>query len=1781
MRAFSRLAFTLSLLAAAALAGPAAVLAQERAKPFQSAIVTHDAERIEAQIKAQLATLAKGEKQSPAQLRQSAQRMLADGRDPRLAARALMQVVTADPKDGAAWHMLARAILQITPEAAKGEQYELPAFASGAALRAYERSAGAEAKAEALVTMVEGLSRRSLWRPALEALKTALALRESPETRDAFEKMRAEHGFRMLDYKVETNAPEPRICLNFSERLAGAVADIAKFVSVDGRDPQNVTADARQLCVEGLAHSRRYALKVRTGLPSEPGEALLSDIEIAVYVRDRDPAVRFNNRAYVLPSRGQQGLPVVTVNTDRVAVEVFRIGDRGLASAAAGDNFLKQLQRHEVETIRDRSGQRVWKGELAVANRLNEEVTTALPVTEAVPKLEPGVYVLTASLPRKGGQAPGEDDDGDTRVQASQWFIVSDLGLTVMTGDDGIHAFVRSLGSADPAPGVTVRLVARNSEVLGTAKSDQAGYVRFDPGLKRGDGGLAPALLVAETGQDYAFLDLASAAFDLTDRGVKGRETPGALDAFLFSERGVYRPGEPVHLTGLVRDRAGKAAGVPAVLIVSRPDGVEHRRIALADQGLGGRTTTLALAATAMTGTWRAKLHTDPKADPIAQTTFLVEDFVPERLDLKLEPAEKTVTIGATARLRIDGRYLYGPPAADLDIEGEVIVKAAQDDLDGFAGYRFGIADEKITAVRKPLDELPKTDAAGKAEVVWRLPPLPRTARPLEAEVLVRLREPGGRTIERRVTSPVATGEPRIGVKPLFLDSSVGEGQKAEFDIVLVGADGKAIDGRGLKWELSRLETRWQWYRRDGSWNYETATSARRLQQGTVTPESGGKPARVTVPADWGRFRLDVTAVDGGVAPTSVLFNSGWHQSETVDSPEILDVALDKARYRAGETARFRINSREPGKAQIAVLANGVLAMKHVDVPAGGTEVTLEVKDTWLPGAYVTATLFRSLDERQKRMPGRAIGVTWLSLDTSAHTLKVSLTAPEKVRPGTRLSVPLKVAGLAAGEEARVTVAAVDVGILNLTRFASPKPEGWFLAQRRLGLEIRDLYGRLIDGMRAERGRLRSGGDGGGGMSLKGSPPVEAPLSLFSGIVQVGADGAARVEFDMPDFNGSVRLMAVAWSERKVGSGEAQVIVRDQVALTASAPRFLTLGDEARLEVDVHNVEAGAQTFTVAIAHEGPGGASQSLASRELKLAAGERRRERIPLKPGVLGRAVYDVRVSGPNGVDVRRRLALDVKPPAADIRRTVTSSLAPGGGKVTVSKDALVDLIPGSARVTMSVGPTAALDVPSLLVQLDRYPFGCAEQTTSRAMPLLYVNEMARKIGLAEVAEIGARIRKAIDRVLEMQDASGAFGIWGPSDGNDLWLTAYVTDFLTRAKELGHEVRPGALAQALDKLQNYLGFAQDFQRGGEARAYALYVLARNGRAPIGDLRYYADTRLDRFATPLAQAQLGAALAMLGEKERAERAFRAAAARVEELGQKAASDVARADYGSLIRDGAALVTLASETGVARAEAVGLGGVLARVYRARQYTSTQEQAWLVLAARALGEQAKATALTINGAEHKGELVRAVAPAEIEAQPLTVTNAGDAAVDAVVTVTGSALTPEPAVAKGFKIERSYYTLDGTKVDLASASGGRASLKQNERLVVVLKIEGEDKGGRVLLVDRLPAGLEIENPRLVDSGDVKSLDWLTRTHEPEHTEFRDDRFVAAFNFFGEGGRRGGNGGQAVTATATIAYLVRAVTPGSFVHPAATVEDMYRPERYARTAAGRLDVTADTKP
>ena len=1696
---------------------------------------------LEAQIKQDAGTVTK----TPQVLRREADAAF-QKKDVRTGMVLLGQLVAAVPNDSDAWLRLARAVLQIRARD-PNEQATLHERATTAAYVAYERATQPPAEADGLAVLGQAFAARKEWRPALDTMRLSLELRETAELRGQYERLRVEHGFRMLDYSVDSDAVSPRACFQFSEALPEKRTDFSPFVAVAGQDKPAISVNDRQLCVDGLKHGERYAITLRAGLPSTVHETLAKTAEFTVFVRDRKPFARFSGKAYVLPKTGQRGIPVLSVNTAAVKLNVYRVGDRNLIDTVLGFDFQRNLSPYEAEQLGSERGAKVWSGDLAVEQKLNTEVVTAFPVDEALPDLQPGVYAMTAA-PKDAIAA------NDYEAAATQWFVVSDFGLTAYSGQDGIDVFVDSLASAQPLNGAEVRLMARNNEVLATKATDFNGRVHFEAGLARGEGGLSPAAVVVSGKNDYAFLSLKSSAFDLSDRGVAGRTTPAGLDAFVYTERGVYRTGETVAITALLRDARGVAAAdVPLTLVVERPDGVDYKRVVVADQGLGGRSLEVPIVSTASTGTWRVRAYTDPKRPAVGETTFMVEDYVPDRIEFDLTTQAKAIARNAPVDLSVDGHFLYGAAASNLELSGSVTIQAAKERA-GFPGYRFGLFDDPVTSARQELTDLPQTDDTGKATVPVALTDVPDTTRSLEAQIAISVLESGGRGVERKLTLPIAPDGPMIGVKPNFNGMSLADGANADFDVIVAAPDGAKLDRKGLKYELLRVETTYQWYRQNGQWNYEPVKRTQRVASGTVDA-AAGQPGKLSLPVQWGRYRLEISDGAANGMMTSLSFDAGFYAESSADTPDLLEIALDKPGYASGDTMNIAVTARSAGRLTLNVFTDRLVMSQSQDVSAAGpVNVAMPVGKDWGTGAYLVATLRRPLDQPAQRMPGRAIGVQWFGIDRTQRTLDVAMNLPATMRPEGALNVPIKIGGLAAGEQARVVVAAVDVGILNLTNYKPPAPDDYYLGQRRLTAEVRDLYGQLIDGMQGARGQIRSGGDI-GGAELSGAPPAQAPLALYSGIVTVGPDGTANVSFDIPAFAGTARVMAVAWSRDKVGKASGDVVVRDPVVLTATLPRFLRTGDRGTVQVELDNVEGAAGDYKVAVDTAGPV-KREGETPPALTLAAKARGRLSVPVSAAGSGAGTVVINVSGPNGFAMARSYNLDVRPATQILTRRTVRPLAKGE-TLTLSNDIFADFVPGTGRAGLSVAISTSLDAATLLNQLDRYPFGCSEQIASRAVAMLYINDLAAQARLAPDGEVDARIKDAIARLTARQSSNGSFGLWSVG-GGDIWLDAYITDFLTRAREKKFEVPQTAMTLAIDHLRNYVATAPEPDKnGGRELSYAFYVLARNAAAPVGDLRYIADVKLGALATPIAKAQVAAALSMLGDKARADRVYRAA---LDAIPVKPAMETSREDFGSALRDAAALVTLASE---GHAPAATITQAVARIDSARaaiKQTSTQEDAWLVMAARSLATELNAISLTVNGTAQKGAYYRRFNPEQL-ASPFRVSNSGDGAVQVVVSVSGAPLTPEPAAEQGFKLERNYYTLDGEPADPSKA-------KQNDRFVVVLKVtEPQVQFGRVMVADYLPAGFEIDNPKLVSSGDTGSLRWIADGALAASTEFRDDRFTAAFT------RRPDNDKPVFTA----AYVVRAVSPGRYVLPQATVEDMYRPDRFGRTATGTVEVTA----
>ena len=448
------------------------------------------------------------------------------------------------------------------------------------------------------------------------------------------------------------------------------------------------------------------------------------------------------------------------VNTEKADLKLYRVGDRNVASLLANSQFLSQMDGYTASQIQEQNGELVWQGTIDISRDLNKDVVTSFPVDEALPQRKPGVYVLTAAA----SNAVTQEYDN----RATQWFVVSDIGLSTFAGTDGLHVFARALGSAKPMAGVDLQLIAKNNEILGSARTDADGRATFTAGLIRGTAGMVPAVLTAQNkGQDYVFLDMTRAGFDLSDRGVTGRPAPGAIDVLPWTERGIYRPGETVHATALARNIDATATpNLPLTFVFLRPDGVEERRF-VNNGSLGGYALDLPLLGTAMRGTWTMQVFADPKGTALAEKTFLVDDFVPDRIEFDMTSEAKEIEVGRPVSVSVDGRFLYGALAAGLALEGEIALKPTRDSAD-FPGYQFGLADEEETeAVRTTLDALDPTDEEGKANIDATIAEAPSTTQLVKAEITLRMREAGGRAVERSLSLPVKADGGRIGIKPV------------------------------------------------------------------------------------------------------------------------------------------------------------------------------------------------------------------------------------------------------------------------------------------------------------------------------------------------------------------------------------------------------------------------------------------------------------------------------------------------------------------------------------------------------------------------------------------------------------------------------------------------------------------------------------------------------------------------------------------------------------------------------------------------------------------------------------------------------------------------------------------------------------------------------------------------------------------------------------------------------------------------------------------------------
>jgi len=721
----------------------------------------------------------------------------------------------------------------------RAAQRRLNRTALSAATNAALRADPGQPLSDAAALLARALEENDRGRDMIDALRLAQAQAPSDALEAELDRAVGLYGFRVTETRVENDAEAPRICAIFSEDLAGGVTH-ADFLqtTVGGL---SVEAEERQFCISGVRHGQRYEITLRAGLPAASGETLRTPATLRLYVRDRSPAVRFPGRAYVLPRLAGGALPIVTVNTDEVDLSLHAVSDRNILRALQEDYFGRPLQSWEISRFSTELAETVWEGTGEVANTLNSYMTTSLPMGEVLAGLEPGLYALEARIPGP--------PDRDT-PPATQWFFVSDLGISTLTGADGVHVTVRALSDASGVEGGLVRLISESNRVLATRETDAEGHVHFPADLAAGRDGAAPAMVSVEQGADFAFLNLREAEFDLSDRGVEGRPAAPPIDVFLTTERGAYRAGETIHATALARDGQARAlSGLPLTAILTRADGVEYSRMMPEEAGAGGFVWQMPLGAGVPRGTWRLTLHADPDAPPLASQTLLVEDFLPERIDVEVSLPDGPLAARQPVMLDLQADYLFGAPGGDLAIEGGYQIRAAST-LADFPGYRFGRHDDPPRSVFGGLPDGQRTDDTGAAQLAIALPELDGPPHPRELIVTARVAEGSGRPVERHITRTLAPSGILIGIRPLF-DGLLPEGAEASFDLIVVGGDAQPA-----RWTLNRVDRRYQWYAQNGRWSWEPVTTRTRIAGGDVI--LGAEPQRIAAPTGWGRYELRV-----------------------------------------------------------------------------------------------------------------------------------------------------------------------------------------------------------------------------------------------------------------------------------------------------------------------------------------------------------------------------------------------------------------------------------------------------------------------------------------------------------------------------------------------------------------------------------------------------------------------------------------------------------------------------------------------------------------------------------------------------------------------------------------------------------------------------------------------------------------------------------------------------------------------------------------------------------
>ena len=1507
-----------------------------------------------------------------------------------------------------------------------------------------------------------------------------------------------------------------------------------------------------------------YRFKVPATLLAQSGKTLGKEASASVEIPDRAPDIEIRQGTGVLAPHGNLQLDARAVNVTALRLVAYRVHENNLVAHMRGTGSDETSRMLGEKTVK-----------LDFPPNVPQKLTIDL---KDLVQARRGIYSVTVT-------------DTHSRWTSDRAVVsVTDLAITAKHSRDGLVVWVTGLQSGKPIAGAEVKALSLNNQTLATAATDERGLASLPLPANHPDG--APWAVIAGKDGDLSCLQLGDHQWEIDEVDQSGRPYAETYEVLLYSERGVFRPGDPIHMTGVVRDRLGHVPPpFPLAVKVTRPDGreVADLPVRLEPDRQGMFHVDYATRDDAQTGPYKFQATLPGDKKELGATQVLVEAFVPVRMEVKATPSAARFRMDEAPKLAVSARYLWDQPVAKVPVSLEGTLRATPFKSERYRAFRFGVPDDETINLPKVTATL---DDQGKADLKIELPK-PLRAGLYKMSLSATVTEPGGRSVSAGAATILDKLDRHVGLR-LPGGQVVPVGSPISVDWVRVTGEDAPADPGEMEMELARVEYDTV-LRREGhghAWQSverPEKVESRDIPAGDATGafqftcrEPGLYRLTVTDRRTTSATRLDFYASEYGAGP----------QSLEMTRPELLQVVVDKEKYVPGDTAKVLVRSPLSGTMLLTLETDHVVASYVAEVANNTAEVQVPLPADTRGGAFLLATVIRPVDpDRKSWLPHRAMGMARVVMDHAAQHVPLSITAPPKARPGQ--AVPITVETGTPSDPAHPTMVhlwAVDEGILLAAAYHAPAIEKFFLGPRAPGVETADLFLSLLPDYKRPVGMTRIGAGGGDRSvdNLRRNPVAtrrREPAVVWRAAAPVDASGRLTVEMKMPDLVGQMRLMAVAVDQDRYASAERPVTLTQPLIVEATWPRFVAPGDTFEVPMKLFNSTDRALTVRVAAKITGPVEVVPDPALERLTIKPGE------PithfLKAHATGLGPVEVTLeAGPAEADAdlaaHTSATFPVRPATALHAEVKLASLK-AGEKLQVPLP--TTMVKGTIRATVDVSPRPTVQLGPALEQLIHYPYGCVEQTSSQLFALLYAGEV---LGPDRADAIKGMVQSGIARLWSMQTRSGGLSYWPGGSEACLWGTAYASSCLLEAKAAGHEIDPRFTRELTKYLAAELQATGDGAPDANTRALICRVLAVFGDPPNGWMARLAEQQ-DKLDVA-GRAHLAAAFSAAGRKDRAATLLPTSIM---------VKDVAITSDERLIspvrQDGVllgALLEIDPKHGL-------MPPLAARLEKARHngyWGSTLDNAAAISALSRYQAQAGAEKQDFTGTIRCGaaepvpfDHTKAVSHKFADpAAPIEIASTGTGTIYVSVAAEGLAekgvLQP---YSRDLAVERHWVGGDGKPVD-------PQKLRVGDLVRVIVTIRSPRDVKNVAVVDALPGGMEVENPRLAtsatqippalfgrpqgddpdtdededassdsDAAPAPTADAPRRAFDrPDHVEFLDDRVV----LFCEAG----------STPRVFSYAVRVTAAGDFDLPPIQASCMYDPAAACLGKAGRIKAT-----